>query len=157
MADSVVAGGLSIPGMPGKIWFGSVFLGDYEREQLFADLDCKEVSVVWNVQDDRESYEEERQHFKAALWTPIEDFSAPDDRDAFLRDLDRAIALLGAGHNLYVHCAAGHGRTGLAIASILVRLGIPAREALHQTQQAMGGPETAEQEEFVASLPPAAA
>jgi protein-tyrosine phosphatase len=141
--------------VPGRIWFGSVFLGDQEREQLFADLDCKEVSVVWNVQDDPESYEAERQHFKAALWTPIEDFSAPDDRDAFLRDLDRVIALLRAGRNLYLHCAAGHGRTGLALASILVRLGISARAALHQTQQATGGPETAEQEEFVESLPAA--
>jgi protein-tyrosine phosphatase len=154
VTDSIVAGELNIPGVAGTIYFGPVFLSDDERDALFADLDAKSVTTVWNVQDDQSSHDEEARHFKAAIWSPIDDFDLPDDREKFVRDLDRVLALLQAGQNVYVHCAAGHGRTGLALASILVRLGVPSRQALNQTHQATGGPETAEQEAFVESLQP---
>ena len=154
MTDSVVAGELGIPGLEGTIYFGPGFSSDSDRDALFADLDEKGVTVVWNVQDDPASHESEADHFRAAIFTPIEDDGVPDDHGGFLRDLDRVLALLRAGQRIYIHSAAGYGRTGLAIASLLTRIGIPAEEAVDQTQQATGGPETAQQGAFVRSIPP---
>jgi protein-tyrosine phosphatase len=134
------------------VWFGAVFLDNQERDELFAELDENDVSVVWNLQEYADSYEQERVHFKAVVWTPIVDYGVPEDREAFVRDLDRVVALLQQGINVYVHCAAGRGRTGMALGAMLVRLGIPARDALSQVRQATGGPDTSEQEQFVASL-----
>jgi protein-tyrosine phosphatase len=156
MTESVARGHVSLPGLSGKVWFGAVFLDERERDELFAELDANDVSVVWNLQEYRNSYEDERAHFKAVIWTPIPDYGAPEDRQVFVRDLDRVIALLRQGISVYVHCAAGHGRTGMALAALLVRLGVPARQALSQVQEAIGGPEVAEQEEFVETIEPAA-
>jgi protein-tyrosine phosphatase len=156
MTESIARGHVSLPGLSGTVWFGAVFLDDQERDELFAELDANDVSVVWNLQEYRDSYEDERAHFKAVVWTPIPDYGAPEDRQVFVRDLDRVIALLRQGINVYVHCAAGHGRTGMALAAMLVRLGVPSRQALSQVQQAIGGPEVDEQEQFVETIEPAA-
>jgi Polymorphic toxin system, DSP-PTPase phosphatase len=61
---------------------------------------------------------------------PIIDLGIPIDADAFrvfLRDLLRR---LRAGEDLYVHCLAGLGRTGTALACLLVLEGEAARGAV---------------------------
>ncbi|MBN1605845.1 MAG: dual specificity protein phosphatase family protein [Polyangiaceae bacterium] len=152
MTDTVARGQVQLPGMSGTLWFGALYVDSRERDDLFAELDAHGVKVVWNLQELGDSVHEEREHFKAVIWTPIPDFGIPEDSSKFERDLDRVIALLEGGNSVYVHCTAGHGRTGMALAAILVRRGVPARAALDQVREVVGGPDTAEQEAYVESL-----
>ena len=154
MTETIVRGEIELPQFPGKILYGPVFQTESEREQLFSELDASGVSVIWNLQERRDSYESEAQHFHAVVWTPVDDYSVPEDADAFVRDLDRVLALLRGGKHVYVHCMAGHGRTGLGLASLLVRLGAPPALALSQVHEVCGGPETEEQKGFVHGIEP---
>lgn len=147
--DAIVRGEIELPQFTGKILYGPVFRTESEREQLFGELDARQVSVIWNLQELPDSCALEQQHFAAVVWTPVEDYAVPEDADAFVRDLDGVLDHLRAGHHVYVHCMAGHGRTGLGLASLLVRLGAPPALALSQVHEVCGGPETSDQQEFV--------
>lgn len=93
---------------------------------------------------------------------PIPDFGLPTP-DTMQRLLDAIEAALGAGHNIYLHCWGGIGRTGMTVGCYLVRQGHSGAEALAEIaalRAALRGsrfyarsPETAEQVEFVKSWP----
>jgi protein-tyrosine phosphatase len=142
--------------MSGILWFGGTAIDAEERGALFAELDSNGVKVVWNLQELLETVAEERAHFKAVIWTPIPRSGVPSDRQGFLRDLDRILALLHGGTGVYVHGATGSDRTALVLAALLARLGVPAREALEQIQQVVGQTSSAERGAFVESIEPAA-
>jgi protein-tyrosine phosphatase len=77
---------------------------------------------------------------------PIVDFSIPT-RDGLTAILDEIDAELAAGGIVYVHCWAGCGRTGVVVASWLVRHGVEPGEALRRIAEArgLGCPQTLEQ------------
>lgn len=54
---------------------------------------------------------------------------SPETMIAILNAIDAALA---AGHNIYVHCYAGIGRTGTTVGCFLVRRGRPGAAALDQ-------------------------
>lgn len=57
---------------------------------------------------------------------------------------------LKRGGRVFVHCAAGHGRTGTVVARLLIEFGMTAEEAIDAVQQARPGcVETHGQEEYV--------
>lgn len=60
---------------------------------------------------------------------PIGDFGVPVDDD-MTRILDLIDRLLADGERVYVHCAAGIGRTGTVVGCYLVRHGTPNASAL---------------------------
>ncbi len=62
---------------------------------------------------------------------PILDFSTPDPAH-MTRILDYIDAALDDGHNLYVHCWGGIGRTGTTVGCYLVRHGLSGEQALAQ-------------------------
>jgi len=80
---------------------------------------------------------------------PITDYSAPPDRDAYLRFVHEAAADLRAGKKILVHCGAGIGRTGMTAVSILTALGFPLDDTLLRVEAAGSGPETPEQDALV--------
>jgi hypothetical protein len=64
----------------------------------------------------------------------IVDFDVPSHRfmTSVLDEIDRALA---AGHNIYLHCYAGLGRTGTVVGCYLVRHGLAGDEALRAIRE----------------------
>jgi protein-tyrosine phosphatase len=54
---------------------------------------------------------------------PIADFGVPADAVAFRSFLERLLTELRAGEGIYMHCAMGRGRTGTALACLLLLAG----------------------------------
>ena len=55
------------------------------------------------------------------LHFPLPDQGTPDKR-AFTQQMTGLCDLVSQGHRLYIHCAGGHGRTGLYVACLLLTL-----------------------------------
>lgn len=84
---------------------------------------------------------------------PIRDRSVPKDIPALLSLLDRLIECLHRPTTvLAIHCAAGIGRTGTVATALLVRLGLPAEDAIETIEAAGSEPETASQLAFVQTI-----
>ncbi len=62
---------------------------------------------------------------------PIPDFGLPTPQE-MTRTLDALDAALADGHNLYLHCWGGVGRTGTTVGCYLVRHGLSGEQALAQ-------------------------
>jgi hypothetical protein len=80
---------------------------------------------------------------------PIEDFAAPDDREAFAGTVRAVAARLRAGDRIAVHCGAGIGRTGLMATAILAALGQNIHEARALVSARGSGAETPEQADLI--------
>lgn len=81
---------------------------------------------------------------------PIGDFGVPDDGGGLKALAEEAARDLNAGRELFVHCAAGIGRTGMVATCILVALGLSGAEAVAAVAAAGSGPETEVQQQMVA-------
>lgn len=140
-------------GTRGQAYFGKC-PSPREREEAYPWLCDRGVVAVWNLQEEAsdETLEAERAAFPESIWTPIGDFGTPPDAEAFMQVVRAVAAILDAGRSIYVHCMAGHGRTGLALATLLVHRGVDAERALRTTQRECGGPEMDDQEDFVRSI-----
>lgn len=128
---------------------------------LVAGCEAHVLCLVGKPERDRKSPDYDR--FVSAIgigerWIefPVQDRSVPKDFGAFLRVLDRLCEVLAKPNRmLVIHCAAGVGRTGTVAASLLVRLGLSAADALAAVEEAGSAPETPWQRRFVlATLSP---
>ena len=64
----------------------------------------------------------------------IVDHIIPSHKE-FLEHIFTILQLLRDGHNIYIHCAGGHGRTGTYVACLLMIIyGISSKHALYYTQ-----------------------
>ena len=80
---------------------------------------------------------------------PIADFGVPADEKAYGQTVSQAADALRSGKRLFVHCAAGIGRTGTFAACLLISLGFEESAALALIRKAGSGPETQEQAQLV--------
>lgn len=81
---------------------------------------------------------------------PVPDLDVPKDPAAFRRTLDDMTARVRAGERVVVACRGGLGRTGTAVACILVDAGASPDEAIARVRAARPGTvERSVQEEFV--------
>ncbi len=81
---------------------------------------------------------------------PIRDMDVPRDRSAFRAMLDDVLARIRSGERVVVACRGGLGRTGTAVACLLVDGGVTARDAIGRVRAVRPGTvERRGQEEFV--------
>jgi len=114
-----------------------------------------------------EELEYGRQPYEGLLWEeaarmgrrvayqrfPIKDLSIPT-KPEMSNVLDAIDAALDTGENVYLHCHAGIGRTGMTVGCYLVRKGLMGDHALMEIARLRDGlryqsPETPEQIDFV--------
>jgi atypical dual specificity phosphatase len=83
------------------------------------------------------------------LHLPVPDFAAPG-QEQLRQFVEAAAAVIDGGGRVGVHCAAGRGRTGTALAVYLVHTGMTATKAIERVRELRPGSiETAAQEQAV--------
>jgi Cyclin-dependent kinase inhibitor 3 (CDKN3) len=86
----------------------------------------------------------------ATLWrSSIPDYGTPESIPDLELMLDLLWEQLDAGESLVIHCAGGHGRTGVVATLLLMRMGLPFEEAAGIVGQAGSGPDMPDQEAFL--------
>jgi protein-tyrosine phosphatase len=135
---------------------GKVFFGRVPDQETFLFLKEQQVSGIWNLMDElKYIFVEEQNKFKFVINTPIKDLSIPEGKlkDFFLRDLNFVQRLLKSGINVFVHCLGGHGRTGMALASLLITINhLSIEQALQFTHEICQGPELEIQKDFIRKI-----
>lgn len=81
---------------------------------------------------------------------PIPDFGIPEDEASLFTLADETAQALSRGERVFVHCAAGIGRTGTFAICILRALGLDAAAAITLVADAGSGPETEAQKALIA-------
>ena len=91
-----------------------------------------------------------RNEFPVQLWRfDIPDYGMPTNVDDLDQMLDWLLERLRLGESLVIHCAAGHGRTGMVATLLLARMGSPLDDAIETIRLAGLAPDTMEQRGFL--------
>jgi protein-tyrosine phosphatase len=143
--NPLVKGQMEVP--MGTLLFGRMW-SSWESSAIEDEIRTRKIDVIFNL------LEESHGDINGAkeIWSPIDDYDIPSDIESFMSKVSSVIEELCLGKTVFVHCFGGVGRTSLALASILVKLGTPAAEALDRVHELARGPETEEQKIFVRNL-----
>jgi protein-tyrosine phosphatase len=85
---------------------------------------------------------------------PIPDRGVPERASDFLAFIDALTASIRAGTSAAIHCRAGIGRSSLAAAAVMLRLGVAAADVFSMISKARGlsVPDTPQQAEWLHAL-----
>ncbi len=136
-----------IPTTSGKLYASSV--------PLQMDLDSiGKFDIIWNLAKELSFLKKnELDWSKKVIIGNIEDYDIPSNIIKFKYQLLQVVKALQNNGQVLVHCMAGHGRTGMAIACIKHFLdGLSAKDSLEYAKRTCGGPETKLQKNFVKNL-----
>ena len=150
---------LSLPdSCPGRLWLGSM-PGRFERWSAFlADARGHRLDLVVCL-----TPQEELASLSPAYWQavaegsldfrfvnlPMQNYGLPRDPAGFRAGIEQITGSLAAGDKVFMHCAAGIGRTGTVAACLLKRLGLSTSEAVQRVRNAGSNPENALQSGLV--------
>ncbi len=81
----------------------------------------------------------------ARVCHPLPDYGVPEDAAAFAGFIEGLAGAVVAGTPVVLHCAGGHGRTGMAAICLLKSLGFPHEEAVRRVREAGSHPDTSVQ------------
>jgi protein-tyrosine phosphatase len=133
---------------------GKLYFGHFPSAETLDELKNKGVVAIWNLGAELlVELEMEEEQFETVIHSKIVDYSIPDSPKDFLADVKRVVSLLNSGKDVFVHCFGGHGRTGMALASIacLVNKASTA-DALALAKEHCSGPERLSQVKFIIDL-----
>ena len=136
-------GTLWLSAMPGRGADWAAFLDDAQRARL--DL---VVGLTERHEIDRLAPEYAAAIDNASLpfeWrhVPMRDLGLAAEAEAFEAAVDDVAHRLRNGASVLLHCAHGIGRTGTMAACVLMRLGLPAADAVRRVRDAGSSPESA--------------
>lgn len=128
---------------------GNLFIGSL--------MDAREIhkygkfDVIWNLASELEFLvKDEAKYAESVLFANIIDYDVPSDLSSFSNQLNLIVDCLTNSGRVFIHCFGGHGRTGMALASVLVKLhNLSVDDALSHTKNICGGPDNEFQVEFV--------
>jgi protein-tyrosine phosphatase len=146
MRNTTIQGKVILPNNS-VIFHGRLYYYEEEMLNTFKVLHNNNVKNIVNLREYSEETEYEKKYFNL-IHIPIKDYSPPEVDD-FNEKLNYVYSLLKNKENIFVHCMAGHGRTGMFIALLLIKFGYSATEALAMVKKDCHGPETEEQVNFV--------
>jgi protein-tyrosine phosphatase len=110
----------------------------------------EKFDIIWNLTDNESYADFEKEYAHHVYLGNIKDYDIPKDTQKFEHQLSLIINCLRLGGSVLIHCLAGHGRTGMALACVLIGMEyISAETAIKQTNKLCNGPETEDQKEFV--------
>lgn len=131
---------------------GELFYGSFPSRETLIKLKEEKVDLVWNLMAELPGVLKMEKEYFQVIHTPIYDYWIPEHA-SFLQDLDSVCSHLDSGKNVFVHCLGGHGRTGMALACMAIRLmGMTPNEALMLSKKLCNGPEVEEQKDFVRTI-----
>ena len=91
-----------------------------------------------------------RDEIPARLWRyDVPDYGLPENHDDLDQLLDLIRDRLDGGESVVIHCAAGHGRTGMVSIRLLTRMGMPLEQAIETIHLAGSAPDTQAQRDFL--------
>ena len=136
---------------------GSLWLADDMQHLLAAGVDTVVSMLVHGELRELHLDDEEVEALKAGLSfvsLPVPDLSTPVDDAAIMPGLHALRDELLSGRTVVAHCRMGVGRSPMCVASLLVLLGVPAREAWTRITAVRGRdvPDTAAQGRWVEAL-----
>jgi protein-tyrosine phosphatase len=133
---------------------GELYYGRAPDYKTLAKLRDMGVDLIWNLAQELDIFVvHEKSYVPHVLHGNISDYDVPSNGSQFLKQVNQVAAMLRGGKKVFIHCMAGHGRTGLALAALGVVLnGKTAKTALIASRAASGGPETPDQVHFVKQL-----
>ena len=132
---------------------GRLYLGPKPDREILDYLATLQLSWIWNLSECDDTLIGEESRIARVLCADIPDFGVPDEK-TFVDQLTLVCNALRGGYAVFLHCDAAVGRTGMALAAILMTLEKRAPSAaLDEARAHTGGPETDEQRRFIRSLP----
>jgi len=135
-----------------KLKNNTVYYGPAPIERDLKSI--KGLYAVWNLLEGFPyQLEMEQQAVPLVISSPIPDYSVPQDLDKFNEDLKAICDLIDNGKTIYIHCYAGHGRTGTALALLTMKyMGLSADAAIDLSMKLCEGPEVKAQINFVKGM-----
>ena len=135
--------------MPGRYEPLEVFLREIEQASV-TDVLC----LVADEEIARKSPDYlaalQKDEIPATVWRlAIPDYGMPEDLAELKSTLNLVAGRLAAGKPIVIHCAAGHGRTGMVATLLLMNLGLPLEEARDLVGMAGSAPDTSAQRKFL--------
>lgn len=152
---------LFLDAMPGRNTFGRP-KGDFDH--WLREMEQNEIGTVVCLTPERQiagespayaewrrQQQERRADRKELIDLPIEDFNAPEPQAAqhFWQTARRVAEQIENGERVFVHCAAGIGRTGMFSIAVLMSQGRRYEEAYQEIAAVGSRPEMPEQKAFL--------
>jgi protein-tyrosine phosphatase len=133
---------------------GELYYGRMPDSNTLKKLKKENISCIWNLAAELDFLiKTEKSFVPIVIHGNIKDYSIPDNLSKFVEQLNTIAAILKSEKKVFIHCLAGMGRSGMALAAIDILLnGNKADIALKHAKAATSGPETNEQKDLVSFL-----
>ncbi len=142
-------GDLWLGSMPGRFERWAEFTGEARRRHVALVVCLAPVEEVAALSPPYRQAIAEGTLELRYLNLPMQNFGLPQDLAGFREGITQAAATLQRGEAVYLHCAAGIGRTGTAAACLLKLMGLSTEDAMQRVRDAGSNPENAQQSGLV--------